>query len=227
MSDENITPAPKTADLEPENANVEYIEDLDLLVFQQRVKGEAGGTVPEANGALDGAPVLGYVFPTTLQPENVWFKNTSEGAIIALAVVSHPDFDDTPLWDENNDGDFDNDGAVYHTHWVALQEDDRVEGGFSVEEMSEDHISEALPPTNPGMPMYMDSPGFSVVMDGNTLKVLVPAQRVHYNTTFNFDAVSAYMQVNQSDEGRPMLGVYEVYKVLSGDLSLPYEVERK
>src|SRR5699024_6485240 len=198
----------------------------DLLVFQQKVQGEAGGTVPEASGAMDGAPVLGYVFPVTLRPEDVWFEDTSEDAIIALTVVSHPDFDDTPLWDEDNDGNFDNDGAVYHTHWVALTEDDRVQGGLSVEEMSEDQIDVALPPTNPGMPMYMDSPGFSVVLQENNLKVLVPAQRIHYNTEFSFDAITAYMQVNQSDQDRPLLGVYKVYNVLSDDLSLPYKVKR-
>lgn len=219
-----MTPTEKTDDLALTDARVEYIEDLDLLVFQQDVDGEAGGTVPEANGALDGAPVLGYVFPTTLSPGDVWFEDVSEDAIVALVVVSHPDFDDTPLWDENNDGDFDNDGAVYHTHWVALTEDDRVSGGLAVEEMSEGEIESTLPPTNPGMPMYMDSPGFSVVLQGSMLKVLVPAQRVHHNTGFQFDAASVYMEVNQSDEGRPLLGVYEVYGVLSGDLSLPYEV---
>lgn len=219
-----MTPTEKNDDLALTDARVEYIEDLDLLVFQQDVDGEAGGTVPEANGALDGAPVLGYVFPTTLSPGDVWFEDASEDAIVALVVVSHPDFDDTPLWDENNDGDFDNDGAVYHTHWVALTEDDRVSGGLAVEEMSEGEIESTLPPTNPGMPMYMDSPGFSVVLQGSMLKVLVPAQRVHHNTGFQFDAASAYMEVNQSDEGRPLLGVYEVYGVLSGDLSLPYEV---
>jgi hypothetical protein len=224
MNSNKITPTPENDDLQVTDASVEYIEELDLLVFRQEVKGKAGGTVPEPNGELDGAPVLGYVFPTTLQPENVWFKGAGENTIIALAVVSHPDFDDTPLWDENNDGNFDNDGAIYHTHWVGLQEDDRVEGGFSVEETAEDKISEALPPTNPGMPMYMDSPGFSVVLQGNELKVLVPAQRVHHNKDFKFDAVCAYMQVNQSDEGRPLLGVYKVYNVLSGDLSLPYGV---
>jgi hypothetical protein len=42
---------------------------------------------------------------------------------------------------------------------------------------------------------------------------------------FGFDAVSAYLQVNASDDARPMLGVYDVYGVLSGDLSLPYTVE--
>src|SRR5690625_4599367 len=187
---------------------------------------EAGLTMPEANGELDGAAVVGYVFPTTLKAGDVWFKNVSDDAIIALTVVSHPDFDDTPLWDENNDGDFDNDGAVYHTHWVALKEDERVEGGLSVIELPMDQIDESLPPTNPGMHMYMDSPGFSVVMRGNTLKVLVPAQRVRYKTDFKFDAVSACMQGNQSDEDRPMLGVYEAYSVLSGDLDLPYEVQK-
>jgi len=38
--------------------------------------------------------------------------------------------------------------------------------------------------------------------------------------------VTAYMEVNTSDDARPMLGVYEVYDVLSGDLSLPYGVAR-
>ena len=32
------------------------------------------------------------------------------------------------------------------------------------------------------------------------------------------------MQVNASDMMRPMLGVYKVYSVASGDLSLPYTV---
>ena len=63
------------------------------------------------------------------------------------------------------------------------------------------------------MPMYMDSPGFSVVAEGNKLKVLVPAQRVSNNTDFNFDGVTPYMEVNTSDENRPLLGVYQVYSV--------------
>jgi hypothetical protein len=73
--------------------------------------------------------------------------------------------------------------------------------------------------------MYLDSPGFSVVRDGQTLKVPVPADRVSGHTDFNVDAVTAYMEVNTSDKSRPMLGVYEVYDVLSGDLSLPVAVQ--
>ena len=75
------------------------------------------------------------------------------------------------------------------------------------------------------MAIYLDSPGFSVVSDQNMLRVLVPAQRVNHNIDFNFDAVTAYMEVNTSDQNRPMLGVYEVYSVGSGDLSLPYGVQ--
>ncbi len=219
----DITPLPRSANLEIKAASVTYIEHLDLLVFEQKVRGEAGGTVPAAKGQMDGAPVLGYVFPTTLQPQDVGF-GAVEGTL-ALALTSHPDFDDTPLWDENSDRNYANDGVVFHTHWVVLVADKRVPGGLKVRETAGD--SEAtLPPTNPGMPMYLDSPGFSAVLRGDTLKILVPAQRVSGKTSFQFDAVSVYMQVAQSGD-RPVLGVYEVYGVLSGDLSLPYSVDRK
>ncbi|HLR30858.1 MAG TPA: hypothetical protein VK074_00100 [Fodinibius sp.] len=63
MDPSDLNPTQITDDLKITDASVEYLEELDLLVFQQKVQGEAGGTVPEANGDLDGAPVLGYVFP--------------------------------------------------------------------------------------------------------------------------------------------------------------------
>ncbi|MBE9011294.1 hypothetical protein IQ250_13865 [Pseudanabaenaceae cyanobacterium LEGE 13415] len=215
----------KTPALEIRSAQVRYLPDLELLVFEQQVKGTAGSTLPQPVGQLDGAPVLGYVFPTTLKPEAVGFSAT-EG-IVALAVTSHPDFDDTPLWDENNDRNYANDGRVWHTHWVVLTQDKRVPGGLAVKQFAKDDRSVVLPPTNPGMPMYMDSPGFAVTTQLNTLRVLVPVQRVNGNTNFNFDAVTAYMQVNTSDRNRPMLGVYNVYSVGSGNLSLPYRVQRE
>lgn len=139
------------------------------------------------------------------------------------AVTLQPDFDDTPLWDENGDRVYDNDGAAYHPHWVVLTKDERVSGGLAV--AAADPLAGAvLPPTNPGMPMFMDSPGFSVVLDGASLRVLVPVSRVGGRTDFAFDAVVAYMQVDTGGQG-PMLGVYEVYSILSGDLGLPYRVE--
>ena len=76
------------------------------------------------------------------------------------------------------------------------------------------------------MPMYMDSPGYPVITRGNTIKVVVPAYRINADTSFRIDGVTAYMQVNTSQDDKPMLGVYEVYSVASGDLSLPYELSK-
>lgn len=216
------TPVVSTPDLVVIDASVTYDDSLGVLVFTQTVEGTAGATVPEPAGQMDGAPVLAYVFPTTLAPQSVGFQDV-EG-ILALVVTSHPDFDDTPLWDENVDGDYDNDGVVYHTHWVVLGADDRVPGGLAVIEIMSNGEANVLPPTAPGMPMYMDSPGFSVYLSGATFTVVVPIDRVSNETQFQYDAVSCYLEVNASDPNRPMLGVYEVYSVLSGDLSLPYEV---
>lgn len=55
------------------------------------------------------------------------------------------------------------------------------------------------------------------------MKVLLPRNRVGGHRTFSFDAVSAYMQVMPGGE-LPLLGVYKVYSVLSGDLSMPFQV---
>lgn len=216
-------PVAMTDDLDLTDARVRHLADLGLLVFEQDVAGTAGATAPDAAGQMDGAPVLGYVFPTTLAPENVGFA-PGEG-VVALAATSHPDFDDTPLWDEDNSGDYADDGVVFHTHWVVLVPDERVPGGLSVKETQQ--IETDLPPTAPGMPMYLDSPGFSVVLRGSTIRLLVPLDRVGGRDDFQFDAVTAYMEVNEADEARPLLGVYEVYEVLSGDLSLPYTVTRE
>lgn len=214
------TPVKVSSDLEISKASVSYRPDLDIVVFELEVRGEAGATLPVPAGQLDGAPVLGYVFPTTLKPEQVGFA-PGEG-ILALATTSHPGFDDTPLWDEDGNGDPSNavEGRVFHTHWVVLVKDDSVPGGLSVKAVTND-VNAELPHTAPDMPIYLDSPGFSVVLQGNRLRIPVPAWRVRDLGTFNYDAVTVYMQVNTSDESRPTLGVYKVYSVLSGDLSLP------
>ena len=144
---------------------------------------------------------------------------------MALALTSHPDFDDTPLWDENNDSDFANDGIIWHPHWVVLGEDKRVAGGLSVIQFKKADETVVLPPTNPGMPMYMDSPGYPVLTKGEIIKVVVPNYRINNRTDFKYDGVTAFMRVNTSDESRPLLGVYDVFSVASGDLSLPYSVK--
>ncbi|MEO0337905.1 MAG: hypothetical protein AAF242_01700 [Bacteroidota bacterium] len=215
--------AADNANLSIKQVTVTKEPNLGVLVWEIEVNGKAGQTTPEAVGKLDGAPVLGYVFPTTLKSTDVGFNDT-EG-IVALALTSHPDFDDTPLWDENADQQYDNDGIIWHPHWVVLTEDKRVEGGLAVKQFQTADSTVVLPPTNPGMPMYMDSPGFPVITDGQKIRVIVPSYRMNNQTDFQYDAVTAYMQVNTSDKNKPMLGVYQVYSVASNNLSLPYKVK--
>jgi hypothetical protein len=202
-----------------------YNANLKELVMSIQVKGKAGVTMPDSIGKLDGAGVLGYVFPTTLKSEDVGFNKT-EG-IVALALTSHPDFDDSPLWDENNNGVFSDDGRVWHPHWVLLVKDDRVKGGLAVKEFKKEDKSVKLPPTAPNMPMYMDSPGFQVVAKGNTIQVIIPSYRINNKIDFKFDAVTCYMTVNTSNMMMPMLGVMDVYSVASGKLTLPYSIKIK
>lgn len=211
-----------STNLKIESTNVVYDSALEQLIFTIDVEGMAGASVPTAVGQLNGAPVLGYVFPTTLSPTDVGFSAT-EG-IVAMALTSHPDFDDTPLWDENLDRDYANDGVVWHPHWVVLVPNTTVPGGLAVKMFNPETDAVTLPPTNPGMPMYMDSPGFNIVTKGDKIRVIIPAYRMNNKTDFNFDAVAAYMEVNTSNNNYPMLGVYAVYSVASGDLSLPYTV---
>ncbi|MDC8006119.1 hypothetical protein POV27_18850 [Aureisphaera galaxeae] len=213
-----------TDDFQITEVSVTHHPDFSITVWEMTVTGSAGNTIPVKNGQLDGAPVLGYVFPTTLAATDVGFSQT-EG-IVALALTSHPDFDDTPLWDENNDADYANDGVIWHPHWVVLVTDERVAGGLSVKQFKKADETVVLPPTNPGMPMYMDSPGYPVTAKNNTIRVVVPDYRMNRKIDFSFDGVTAFMQVNTSKEDLPMLGVYAVFGVASGDLSLPYKVKQ-
>ncbi|WP_350289297.1 hypothetical protein [uncultured Croceitalea sp.] len=204
--------------------SVTHKPDLGVTIWEITVDGTAGKTTPTKVGQLDGAPVLGYVFPTSLKTTDVGFNKTD--GIVALALTSHPDFDDTPLWDENSDQIFDNYGIIWHPHWVILREDKRVDGGLSVKQFKKADETVVLPPTNPGMPMYMDSPGYPVITKNNTIKVVVPDYRMNNRTDFSYDGVTAFMKVNTSNENLPLLGVYEVFSVASADLSLPYEVKK-
>jgi len=198
------------------------VNEYNQLLMSIRTEGQAGATLPTPAGQMDGAPVMGYVFPTTLSAEDVGFGDV-EG-IVAMALTSHPDFDDTPLWDENNDQLYDNDGIIWHAHWVVLVNDDRVDGGLSVRELDLEDETLIVPPTHPGMPIYLDSPGFNVITKNDYIKVVIPVNRINNQRSFNFDGVTAFLRVNLSDVSLPTLGVYEVYDVASDDLSLPYQV---
>jgi hypothetical protein len=122
----------KSPSLKIKDVSVEYKEDLGLMVFSMNLEGPSGKTVQKAVGDLNGAPVIAYVFPTSLKAADVGMGN-AEG-IVALAITSHPDFDDTPLWDDDGNGKYDDDKVIYHTHWALLAKDDRVPGGLAVKE---------------------------------------------------------------------------------------------
>ena len=65
------------------SASVVHNKDQGITIWEIKVEGIAGKTTPIPVGQLNGAPVLGYVFPTTLKPTDVGFGQT-EG-IVALA----------------------------------------------------------------------------------------------------------------------------------------------
>lgn len=190
------------------------------LRFEMTVRGEAGAERPAATGQLPGAPVLAYVWPTSLDASAAGF---APGAgILALAVTAHPDFDDTPLFDENGDGDPANDGADWHSHWVVLVETGECgDVGLKVADIAPGQAIER-PPTAPPLPLLLDSPGYSPLFSGDALAIRVPL--VNGADEAGFDAVTASLAVNDAGAA-PLLCVTEVHDVASGDLSLSGRVE--
>lgn len=195
----------------------------NTAVFHMAVAGKAGASKPARTGKLAGSKVFSYVWPTTLDPSAVGFDEKS--GILAFAVTSHPDFDDTPLFDENGDGDPKNDGNVWHSHWVVLQPDDACgKGALKVVDIPK-NSKPRLPKTWPGLPILVDSPGWSPIFKGKTLEVRVPFDDIGALTAAGFDGVTAALRVNASVHN-PLLCVANVFKVGSGDLSLSGKVNQ-
>ncbi len=190
--------------------------DGRLTTFAMELVGTAGSIKPTPVGQLAGAKVESYVWPTSLDPEVVGFDKAS--GILSLAITAHPDFDDTPLFDEDQDGDPANDGADWHSHWVVLVEDAACGAGLKVRDVSPG--VDLLPATAPYLPIALDSPGMSPTLDGRTAKITVP---VSDTENVSFDAVTAELQVNEKTEV-PLLCVTGVHDVASGNLSLPGRV---
>lgn len=192
--------------------------DGRLATFIMEVTGKAGKLKPKRTGKLAGAKVDAYVWPTKLDPSAAGFTKAS--GILALAITAHPDFDDTPLFDENGDGNPANDGAGWHSHWVVLAEDKGCTGGLKVRDVSPGQ--DLLPATAPGLPIALDSPGMSPLIKGRSVKITVPVQGAE---SVNFDAVAAKLQVHRETKA-PLLCVTGTYKVASGNLSLPGVITR-
>ncbi|HEY8553208.1 MAG TPA: hypothetical protein VIL43_01560 [Burkholderiales bacterium] len=191
------------------------------VVFTQRVAGTAGAEHPAARGRLGGALVYSYVWPTSLDSSAVGFDERQ--GILALAATIHPDFDDTPLYDEDGDGDKKNDGTRWHSHWVVLVKDERCgPGGMKVRDIPKG-AKPKLPATWPGLPILIDSPGYTPVFEGPTVQVRLPLRDIGAPSDFRFDGVTSSLQVNASVHD-PLLCINRVFDVASGDLSLPGSV---
>lgn len=192
------------------------------LTFTMQVSKKAGKSKPTPTGKLEGSNVFSYVWPTKIDSSAVGFEK--EQGILAMAITSHPDFDDTPLFDENADGNLGNDGKVWHSHWVVLVPDNACgEGALKVKDIPAG-TSPKLPLTWPGLPILIDSPGYSPIISKNDVSVRVPFRNAKELTGVAFDGVTSGLRVNESAHA-PLLCIVDVFDVASGDLSLPGKVQ--
>jgi hypothetical protein len=188
------------------------------IVFSQTVTGKAGNSKPTGTGKFAGSSVYAYVWPTNLDSSTVGFE--SKQGVLTLATTSHPDFDDTPKYDENTDGNLENDGNLWHAHWVVLVPDDTCgKGNLKVKDIPEGSKPK-LPITWPGAPILIDSPGYDLNLTGSSVRVKVPLKELGFPKEFNFDGVTAGLRVNANIHS-PLLCVVDVFDIASGNLSLP------
>ena len=200
--------------------SAEVHRDGPMVTFRMTTAGVAGSDKPEPAGALAGAPVMAYVWPTSLDPATVGFEGGT--GILALVATIHPDFDDTPLTDETGDGKADNDGEAWHSHWVVLTPDEECgPGALKVRDIPEGE-KPALPATWPGLPLFIDSPGYTPLFDGPEIELQVPLSADLAGVSY--DGVTSALRVNANLHA-PLLCVTDVFDVASGDLSLPGKIE--
>lgn len=191
------------------------------LIFKMAVSGKAGASKPSKTGQLAGSSIFSYVWPTSINSSAVGFD--ADQGILAFAVTSHPDFDDTPLYDENGDGDPKNDGNLWHSHWVVLVPDDACgKGALKIRDIPEG-AKPRLPATWPGLPILIDSPKLKPTITGKTVSVRVPAAALGDTAGVKFDGVTSGLRINASVHA-PLVCVANVFDVASGDLSLPGRV---
>lgn len=195
----------------------------NVATFHMAVAGQAGKNKPTATGKLAGSQVFSYVWPTSLDSSVVGFD--SKAGILAMAITSHPDFDDTPLYDENADSDTGNDGDVWHSHWVVLAPNEACgAGALGVVDIPEGS-SPKLPKTWPGLPLLLDSPGWNPTFNNETLEIKVAFDSAADIANLQYDGVTAGLRVNQSVHA-PLLCVVNVMDIASGDLSLPGKINQ-
>jgi len=207
-----ISQADTTKDAAFDIVRTEILTNNGNVIFRTKVRAGAGTSMPKANGSYAGSSVYSYVWPTSLNSSDVGFEK--DQGIVALAVTFHPDFDDAPKGAKNRD--------VWHSHWVVLTEDKACAGGLKVKDIPENE-KPRLPLTWPGVPLLIDSPDFPPAFTNDTVEVSIPLAKLGAISTASFDGVTAGLQVNASIHA-PLLCVAKVFKVASGNLSLPGKV---
>ena len=194
-----------------------------IATFHMAVSGQAGESRPAPTGALAGSQVFAYVWPTTLDSATVGFEHGA--GILAMVATAHPDFDDTPLYDENRDGNRGNDGDLWHSHWVVLGPDEACgAGALKVIDIPEG-TTPLLPATWPGLPLLIDSPGWQPLLDAETIEIAVAFDDIGAVEGAGFDGVTAGLRVNANVHA-PLLCVADIFDVASGDLNLPGRVNQ-
>lgn len=184
----------------------------DTAVFTTRVRGEAGTDRPDATGRFAGSGVYAYVWPTTLDSDAIGFDKAQ--GIVALAVTFHPDFDDAANGGVNR--------HIWHPHWVVLAKDPACGGGLKVVDIPKGSKPK-VPPTWPKVPLLIDSPDYPTTVRGDAVQVEIPVSLITGIKDVSFDGVTSGLKVNGNPHA-PLLCVSDVFKVASGNLSLPGKV---
>jgi hypothetical protein len=184
----------------------------DTALFRTRVRADAGKATPKATGKFAGSEVYAYVWPTSLNSADVGFER--DQGIVALAATFHPDFDDGAKGAKNRDR--------WHAHWVVLAKDKACPGGLKVRDIPSG-AKPKLPDTWPGVPLLIDSPDYRTDLAGDTVEVRIPLATLGAIRTASFDGVTAGLRVDGNLHA-PLLCVANVFKIASGNLSLPGKV---
>jgi hypothetical protein len=153
------------------------------------------------------------VWPTTLDSGEIGFEEKQ--GIVALAVTFHPDFDDAANGGKNR--------HVWHPHWVVLAEDKACGGGLKVIDIPEGKKPK-VPKTWPGVPLLIDSPEYPTTFKGDVVDVEIPLSLINGIKGASFDGVTAGLKVNGNLHAS-LLCVSNVFKIASGNLSLPGKVD--
>lgn len=208
-----------TAD-EAINASFDIVQtsittDGAQAVFRTQVRAAAGAWKPQATGKFEGSEVYAYVWPTSLNSADVGFE--ADQGIVALAATFHPDFDDASKRASNPTN-----RDRWHAHWVVLNEDVACPGGLKVKDIPPG-TTPRLPPDWPGAPILIDSPEYQTDLTDAVVEVHVPLDQIGALANARFDGVTAGLKINANLHA-PLLCVQNVFKVASGNLSLPGRV---